>query len=114
MSSIGEKIKEVFTGHSHHDTHNASNVKTPDVDAPGAYPTDKTAHKDEVLSRPNRANSAHKHTDSGIDIERPRHDPEVDAKQATSAAGNYPVSIIYYSMAHMGGRHVSLAPSVGT
>lgn len=94
MSSIGEKIKEVFTGHSHHESHDASNVKTPDVDAPGAYPTDKSSHhKDsEVLNRPNRANSGHKHTDSGVDIGRPRHDPEVDAKQATSAAGNYPVS----------------------
>lgn len=95
MASIGEKIKEVFTGHSHSEHNDASDVKTPDVDAPGAYPSDKPTHKDsELLSKPNKASSGHKHSDSGVEIGRGHHDPEIDAKQATSAAGNYPVSKI--------------------
>lgn len=98
MASIGEKIKEVFTGHS--ETHDKSDVKTPDVNAPGAYPTDKnTAHKETgLLSKSDKATSGHKHSDSGVGIEKHghghgHHDPEVEAKQATSAAGNYPVCV---------------------
>lgn len=103
MSSLGEKIKEVFTGHSSNQE-STSDVKTPDVDAPGAYPSDKYTTKDTELH-----NKLHKAApedmprprDSAVESSRTqhhdqlkRHDPEVDAKAATSAAGNYPVSAV--------------------
>lgn len=95
MSSIGEKIKEVFSGH-HHESY-SNDVKTPDVNAPGAYPTDpEDEHTRNKLTKeapPGRGNR-----DSAIDMapkiqsptKQPHVDPETETKQATSAAGNYP------------------------
>lgn len=101
MASLGEKIKEVFTGHS--SSHESgSDVRTPDVDAPGAYPTDKHTTKDtELHNKLHKAAPEHmpQPRDSAVASGRAEHhdqlkhhDPEVDAKAATSAAGNYPVS----------------------
>lgn len=108
MSGLGEKIKEVFTGH-HHDnsSSHSSDVKTPDVNkTPGAYPQDDTTHTHNKLTKDapedlTSSSTAHKsNRDSAIGITSPtttthqhQHghvDPETQAKQATSAAGNYP------------------------
>lgn len=86
MASIGDKIKEALTGHSHKDT---SEVHTPDVNAPGAYPADD---KTVIESHTNLTKRGHEHRDNEIGARHTqgRHDPEVDAKEATSQAGNYP------------------------
>lgn len=111
MSSIGEKIKGVFTGH-HSEHQETSDAKTPDVTAPGAFPEDKPTHKDtELLNKLNTATGGErKQRDSGVDVgasQQQQHqhqhqhhhghghghghdDPEVATKEATSAAGNYP------------------------
>lgn len=92
MSGLGEKIKEVFSGH-HHESH-SRDVKTPDVDAPGAFPADEPTHK--KLTK-HEETTKHTNRDSAIDMtpktqsgHQHHVDPETEAKQATSAAGNYP------------------------
>lgn len=87
MSGLGEKIKEVLTGHS--SQKGSSDVKTPDVNAPGAYPSDE---KTVIETHTNLTKAGHQHRDNeiGAGHTQGRHDPEVEAKEATSQAGNYP------------------------
>lgn len=109
MSNLGQKIKEAFTGHHDQDK---SGVKTPDVNAPGAFPSDDFAtkhHSDrnkltkdapehvlqdkkEVVEKGAQHHTGHSH-----------HDPEPEAKQATSDAGNYPY---WGNLPREGGQHV--------
>ncbi|KAJ4418762.1 hypothetical protein N0V82_005327 [Gnomoniopsis sp. IMI 355080] len=86
MSSIGEKIKEALTGHSQKDT---SDDNTHDTSTPRSYPSDE---KKVVEGQTNLSKLGHHHRDSeiGADHVQGKHDPEVDAKEATSQAGNYP------------------------
>lgn len=109
MSNLGQKIKEAFTGHHDHDK---SDVKTPDVNAPGAFPSDDAStkhHSDhnkltkeppehirqdekEVEEKGAQHHTGHSH-----------HDPEPETKQATSDAGNYPY---WGNLPREGGQHV--------
>lgn len=107
MSSIGEKIKEVLTGHHQDDS---TGTKNPDTsNTPGAYPEDKPTHKDTAL-----LNKLNKATDTGHGHHQAagtsHHDPEVEAKQATSAAGNYP----YWGDLPREGEHDTAGASHGT
>lgn len=86
MSSIGEKIKEALTGHSNKDT---SEGKTTDETTPRSYTSDE---KKVTEGQTNLSKLGHHHNDNeiGAGHTQGRHDPEVDAKEATSQAGNYP------------------------
>lgn len=96
MSSIGQKIKDALTGHHENDK---SDVKTPDVDAPGAFPSDEPStkhHADHNKLTKEAPGQTHQHISD--DVERgaqhhtghSHHDPEPETQQATSEAGNYP------------------------
>ncbi|KAJ4391065.1 hypothetical protein N0V93_004679 [Gnomoniopsis smithogilvyi] len=86
MSSIGEKIKGALTGHSQSDT---SNTDTHDENTPRSLPSDE---KKVIEGQTNLTKLGHHHRDDeiGAGHTKGRHDPEVDAKEATSQAGNYP------------------------
>lgn len=86
MSSIGEKIKGALTGHSQKDS---SDSKTTDETTPRSYPSDE---KKVIEGQTNLSKLGHQHNDNeiGAGHTQGRHDPEVDAKEATSQAGNYP------------------------
>lgn len=98
MSSLGEKIKEVFTGH-HQEKNNHSDATTSATHA--SHPstnTDNDGHtkltkvgnsQDEHHSAEGATGHAPQHQPHQHHHEHP-HDPEFDAKKATSAAGNYP------------------------
>ncbi|KAL1853226.1 hypothetical protein Daus18300_011874 [Diaporthe australafricana] len=96
MSSIGQKIKDALTGHHENDK---SDVKTPDVDAPGAFPHDEPStkhHDDHNKLTKEHPGQTHQHVTD--DVERgaqhhtghSHHDPVPETQQATSDAGNYP------------------------
>lgn len=116
MSSIGQKIKDALTGHHEHEK---SDVKTPDVNAPGAFPTDEpaTKHHDEHNKLTKESPVQH-HQEKSDDVERgalhhtghSHHDPEPETKQATSAAGNYPY---WGDLPREGGEHVHRAEGPG-
>lgn len=87
MSSIGEKIKEALTGHSHKDSTDAN---TTSETTPRSYPSDE---KKVIEGQTNLSKLGHHHhndNEIGAGHTQGRHDPEVDAKEATSQAGNYP------------------------
>lgn len=86
MSSIGEKIKEALTGHSHKDSGDSKDI---DETTPRSYPSDE---KKVIEGQTNLSKLGHQHNDNeiGAGHTQGRHDPEVDAKEATSQAGNYP------------------------
>lgn len=98
MSSLGEKIKEVFTGH-HQEKNNYSDATTSATH--GSHPsthTDNDGHT--KLAKVGNGQDEH-HSTGGATGHAPQnqphqhhhehhHDPEIDAKKATSAAGNYP------------------------
>lgn len=109
MSNLGQKIKEAFTGHHDQDK---SDVKTPDVNAPGAFPSDEPStkhHSDH--NKLTKEPPGHTHNDNTDDVERgaqhhtghSHHDPEPETKQATSEAGNYPY---WGNLPREGGEHV--------
>lgn len=109
MSNLGQKIKEVFTGHHDQDK---SDVKTPDVNAPGAFPSDE--HSTKQHSDHNKLTKEPPeqiHQDKLGDEEKgalhhtghAHHDPEPETKQATSNAGNYPY---WGNLPREGGEHV--------
>lgn len=109
MSNLGQKIKEAFTGH--HD-HEKSDVKTPDVNAPGAFPSDEpsTKHHDDH-NKLTKEPPTQIHQNKSDDVEKgaqhhtghSHHDPEPETKQATSDAGNYPY---WGNLPREGGQHV--------
>lgn len=109
MSNLGQKIKEAFTGHHEQDK---SDVKTPDVNAPGAFPSDEPSTKHHGdRNKLTKEAPGHTHQDKSDDIERgaqhhtghSHHDPEPETKQATSDAGNYPY---WGNLPREGGEHV--------
>ncbi|KAG6364756.1 hypothetical protein INS49_006360 [Diaporthe citri] len=111
MSNLGQKIKEAFTGHHDQDK---SDVKTPDVNAPGAFPSDEPStkhHSDHNKLTKEPPHAGHTHQDKSEDVERgalhhtghSHHDPEPETKQATSEAGNYPY---WGNLPREGGEHV--------
>jgi type 1 glutamine amidotransferase len=97
MSNLGQKIKEAFTAHHDQDQ---SDVKTPDVNAPGAFPSDDSTDKHHSdHNKLIKELPEHLRKDKGHEVEKgaqhhhtghSHHDPEPEAKQATSDAGNYP------------------------
>lgn len=109
MSNLGQKIKEAFTGHHDQDK---SDVKTPDVNAPGAFPSDdpSTKHHSDH-NKLTKEPPEHTHQHKSDDVERgaqhhtghSHHDPEPETKQATSDAGNYPY---WGNLPREGGEHV--------
>ncbi|KAI3394491.1 hypothetical protein diail_2625 [Diaporthe ilicicola] len=118
MSSIGQKIKDALTGH--HESENNSDVKTPDVNAPGAFPSDEFStknHGDHNKLTKEAPGQTQQHI---ADEERgalhhtghAHHDPEPETKQATSEAGNYPY---WGDLPREGGEHVHRAgePTTG-
>lgn len=98
MASLGEKIKEVFSGHHHDDTkhveespsHNTHehNKLTKEAPSDGAshHNTRRASNTDSAIGgvdpRSPTTNTHHQHGHHA--------DPETEAKEATSAAGNYP------------------------
>lgn len=86
MSSIGEKIKEALTGHSQKET---SDANTHDANTPRSYAADD---KKVTEGQTNLTKLGHHHRDNeiGAGHTQGQHDPEVEAKEATSQAGNYP------------------------
>lgn len=87
-----EKIKSILTGgHSSHDADHAADSKSPDTNAPHAFTSNDT-NVTEGHTNLSKLGDHHQHRDTeiGADHAQGRHDPEVDAKEATSAAGNYP------------------------
>lgn len=109
MSTLGQKIKETFTGHHDQDKRD---VKTPDVNAPGAFPSDDSATKHH--SDHNKlTKESPEHTREGKEEDAEKgaqhhtghahHDPEPETKQATSDAGNYPY---WGDLPREGGHHV--------
>lgn len=109
MSNLGQKIKEAFTGHHDHDK---SDVKTPDVDAPGAFPSDESStkhHSDhnrltkEPPGKSPQDKSFDEETGAQHHTGHSHHDPEPETKQATSDAGNYPY---WGNLPREGGEHV--------
>lgn len=109
MSNLGQKIKEVFTGHHDQDK---SDVKTPDVNAPGAFPSDE--HSTKHHSDHNKLTKEPPEQirqDKPGDVEKAaqhhtghaHHDPEPETKEATSDAGNYPY---WGNLPREGGEHV--------
>lgn len=99
MASLGEKIKEVFSGHHHDDTKHVD-------ESPSHNPHE---HNKLIKEAPSDGASHHitrraSNTDSAIGGVDPRSpsttthhhqpghhaNPETEAKEATSAAGNYP------------------------
>lgn len=109
MSNLGQKIKEAFTGH--HD-HEKSDVKTPDVNAPGAFPSDEPSTKhhsdhNKLTKEPPTQIAQDKSDDVEKGVQHhtghSHHDPEPETKQATSDAGNYPY---WGNLPREGGQHV--------
>lgn len=110
MSNLGQKIKEAFTGH--HDQEK-SDVKTPDVNAPGAFPSDEpsTKHHSDDHNKLTKEPPTQIRQDKSDDVEKgaqhhtghSHHDPEPETKQATSDAGNYPY---WGNLPREGGQHV--------
>lgn len=108
MSNLGQKIKEVFTGHHDQDK---TDVKTPDVDAPGAFPADESSKHHSDHNKLTKEPPVKGHQDKSQDEERgalhhtghSHHDPEPETKQATSDAGNYPY---WGNLPREGGEHV--------
>lgn len=89
MSGLGEKIKEVFGGHHHDSTSSDDHVK----DSTHGHEHNKLTKDTPGHHNPNRDSAI-----GGVDprspttqTHQPGHvDPETEAKQATSAAGNFP------------------------
>lgn len=109
MSNLGQKIKEAFTGHHDHDN---SDVKTPDVNAPGAFPSDDASTKhhsdhNKLTKEPPEHIGQDKKEDEEKGAQHhtghSHHDPEPETKQATSDAGNYPY---WGNLPREGGQHV--------
>lgn len=109
MSNLGQKIKEAFTGH--HDQEK-SDVKTPDVNAPGAFPSDEPSTKhhsdhNKLTKEPPTQIAQDKSDDVEKGVQHhtghSHHDPEPETKQATSDAGNYPY---WGNLPREGGQHV--------
>lgn len=111
MSNLGQKIKEVFTGHHDQDK---SDVKTPDVNAPGAFPSDEHStkqHSDHNKLTKEPPEQIRQDKPGTGDVEKgaqhhtghAHHDPEPETKQATSDAGNYPY---WGNLPREGGEHV--------
>ncbi|KAG8165893.1 hypothetical protein KVR01_004445 [Diaporthe batatas] len=109
MSTLGQKIKETFTGH--HDQ-GKRDVKTPDVNAPGAFPSDDSAtkhHSDQNKLTKEPPQHIGQETEGGEEkgaqhhTGHAHHDPEPETKQATSDAGNYPY---WGDLPREGGQHV--------
>lgn len=96
MASLGEKIKGVLTGHTTDSQQETTdNRKSDTTTTPGAWPEDKHTNKDtelhNKLHNATETKTEHGHRDSGIDFNKSHHhDPEQEAQQATSAAGNFP------------------------
>lgn len=110
MSTLGQKIKETFTGHHDQDKRD---VKTPDVNAPGAFPSDDSAtkhHSDHnKLTKEPPEHVIRQDKEEDVDkgaqhhTGHAHHDPEPETKQATSDAGNYPY---WGDLPREGGQHV--------
>ncbi|POS68683.1 hypothetical protein DHEL01_v212923 [Diaporthe helianthi] len=109
MSNLGQNIKETLT--CHHDQ-DKRDVKTPDVNAPGAYPSDDSATKhdsdhNKLTKEPPehllQANKAGEERGVQHHTGHAHHDPEPETKQATSDAGNYPY---WGNLPREGGPHV--------
>ncbi|CAN8097572.1 unnamed protein product [Discula destructiva] len=85
-----EKIKAVLSGHSSHDADQTSSAKdSDDVNTPTSKATDSSVTEGHTnLSK--LGGHQHRKDEIGADHTQGRHDPEVDAKEATSAAGNFP------------------------
>lgn len=98
MASLGDKIKEVFSGHHHDDTkhvdespsHNAHEHNKLTKEAPG------DGASQHIARRSSNTDSAIGGVDPRSPTTTTHHqpghhaDPETEAKEATSAAGNYP------------------------